>query len=73
VKRETASGAAVALALVAALVFAGVAVNELSYASAHPYAYGPAKVIATAAGAGALLSLAVALLAYSVLRQARAA
>jgi hypothetical protein len=41
----------------------GVAITEINYASAHPFAYGPAKVIAWAAGAGALVSVAVADLA----------
>jgi hypothetical protein len=45
-------GAAVALAMVGAAVLAGVAVHELSYASSHPFAYGPAKVMAVGAGAG---------------------
>jgi hypothetical protein len=55
-------GAALALSIVAMLVFVGVAIHEFGYASAHPYAYGPAKVIAWAAVAGATLALAVALL-----------
>jgi len=57
-----------ALAVVAALVFAGVRVDELNYASNHPYAYGPAKVIAWGAGAGALLSAAVGVLAFDLRR-----
>jgi hypothetical protein len=61
----------VALAAVAAVVFAGVAVHELNYAADHPFAYGPAKVIAWASGAGALLSVAVAMLAFSVARGER--
>jgi hypothetical protein len=59
------AGAVVALAVVAAIVFAGVAVHELGYAADHPFQYGPAKVIAVCAGAGALLSVAVALLAIT--------
>lgn len=51
---------------VAAIVFIGVAITEISYAGAHPFAYGPAKVIAWGAGAGALLSAAVALLAINL-------
>lgn len=54
------------------MAFAGVAVTEWSYAIAHPYAYGPAKVIATGAAAGAVLALAVCMLAASQLRQCRA-
>ena len=49
--RSTVSGVVIALAGVACLVFAGVALHELTYVSNHPYAYGPAKVIAIAAGA----------------------
>ena len=59
------AGAVIALALIAAAVFVGVGVHELNYASNHRYAYGPAKVIAWGAGAGTLLSVAVALLAIS--------
>jgi hypothetical protein len=66
---KTLTGAVAALAAVALLVFVGVALDELSYASSHPYRYGPAKVIATAAGGGALLALAVALLAVAVSRR----
>jgi len=64
--RDSALGAAVALSAVACLVFVGVAVHELSYASDHPHAYGPAKVIATAAGAGAALSVAVGMIGYAL-------
>jgi hypothetical protein len=54
------------VAVVAGVIFAGAAVNELSYVSSHPYAYGPAKVIAWACGAGLLVSIAVAGLARDV-------
>ena len=64
-------GAVAAIGVLAALVFAGVGVHELSYASDHPHAYGPAKVIAWGAGAGALLALAVAGLARTLLRSTR--
>jgi hypothetical protein len=66
------TGAAAALAAVACMAFAGVAVTEWSYASAHPDAYGPANVIATGAAAGAVLALAVCMLAAGQLRQSRA-
>jgi hypothetical protein len=56
---------------VVSVIFVGVGVNELQYASNHPYAYGPAKVIAWGAGAGALLSVAVALLASGLTRAER--
>jgi hypothetical protein len=46
--------AAVLLAAVSVVAFAYVGIHELSYAGSHPYAYGPAKIIAVAAGAGAL-------------------
>jgi hypothetical protein len=64
-------GAIVALALVAAVMFVGVAVHEIAYASNHPYQYGPAHVIAWGAGAGALLSACVSLLAFAVMRPSR--
>ena len=62
-------GAVFALAAVAAAIFVGVAIHELNYASAHAYAYGPAKVIAWAAAGGAVLAAAVALLAWAQLRR----
>jgi hypothetical protein len=68
---STAVGAVLALSLVALIAFAAVALQELQYASDHPYAYGPAKVIALAAGAGAVLSAAVAVLARALLKAAR--
>ena len=69
--RGTIGGAVIALALVAGAVFVGVAVHELDYASAHPYAYGPAKVIAWGACAGTVLCIAVALLGYAITRTER--
>ena len=66
--RSALGGAVIAMAVVAAVVLIAVAVHELNYASAHPYAYGPAKVIAWGAGAGALLSVAVAILGYALTR-----
>lgn len=55
------------LIVLALTMFAGEAIHELHYASDHPGAYGPAKVIALACGAGAVLSLAavIALLALT--------
>jgi hypothetical protein len=67
--RATLGGAVIAFAVLAAIIFVGVAVHELSYASGHPYAYGPAKVIAWAGAAGALLALAVTGLAVALLRR----
>jgi hypothetical protein len=64
--RSTLVGAVMALAVVSAIVFFGVAGHELNYANAHPYAYGPAKVIAWGAAAGGLLSIAVGILGYAL-------
>lgn len=50
------------------LALAAVAVHELSHASSHPYAYGPAKVIALAAAGGAALAVAVALIGWMLVR-----
>ncbi len=63
--RDTTRIVVICLAVAAALIFAGVAKTELDYVSAHPYAFGPAKVIAWGAGAEVLISLAVGLLAWS--------
>lgn len=62
-------GAVLAAAVLAAAMFVGVAVHEISYANGHPHAYGPAVVIAVAAAAGALVALAVAGLASLMLRR----
>jgi hypothetical protein len=64
--RATLGGAVIAIAVIAGIVFIGVAVHELNYASGHPYAYGPAKVIAWGGGAGALACVAIALIGYSL-------
>jgi hypothetical protein len=63
--------AAATLAVVSLAVSLGVAIHELSYASDHPYAYGPAKVIATGAGGAATLAAALLLLAIDLLRRER--
>lgn len=63
------AGWAVGAAVVACLVFLGVGIHELTYASDHPHAYGPAKVIAWGSGGGALLSVAVGLIAVALLRR----
>ncbi len=57
------------LSLLAAVVFAGVAIHELNYASAHPYAYGPAKVIPWGGGAGTVLAITVALVGFALSRR----
>lgn len=69
--RPAVGGFVLALAAVAAIVFAGVAVHELNYASDHPHAYGPAKVIGLAAAGGAALAVAVALIGWTLVRDAR--
>jgi hypothetical protein len=69
--RPAVGGFVLALAAVAAVVFIGVAVHELNYAGDHPYAYGPAKVIAWAAAGGAALSVAVALIGWALARDGR--
>jgi hypothetical protein len=66
VKTATLLGAVMTLATVAGIVSVIVVIEELTYVSHHPYAYGPAKVIAWGAGAGAVLAVAVGLLAYSL-------
>lgn len=63
--RDTVRIVVICMAVAAALIFAGVAKTELDYVSVHPYAFGPAKVIAWGAGAGTLISIAVGLLAFS--------
>jgi hypothetical protein len=70
-RSSTILGAVIALAVVSALILVGVAVHEINYASSHPYRYGPAKVIAWAAGASAILGAAVGLLAFALLRESR--
>jgi hypothetical protein len=45
-----------------------LAIHEFNYASDHHYAYGPAKVIAWGGCAGAVLSIAVAVLAFALTR-----
>lgn len=69
--RSAIGGAIIALAGATFLVFAGVAIHELEYASDHPHAYGPAKVIAWGAGAGAVLSVAVGLLGLQLTRDVK--
>ncbi len=64
-------GFVLAITLLAGIAFIGVLVEELQYINGHPYQYGPAKVIAWAAGAGAALAVAVALLVVANLRASR--
>jgi hypothetical protein len=66
--RSTLGGAVMALSAIAAIVFAYVAIHELTYAGDHPYAYGPAKVVAWGGAAGILLSLAVGVVGYALTR-----
>jgi hypothetical protein len=67
--RSTLGGAIMVLSAVAAAVFVYVAIHELTYASDHPYAYGPAKVIAWCGGAGVVLAVAVGLIGYALTRR----
>lgn len=53
-----------ALASASAAGFLAVAIHEFNYANSHPFAYGPAKVIAWGALAGVVLAVGVALLGY---------
>jgi hypothetical protein len=55
--RSAVRAAVLVLIVLAFTVFAGEGVHELHYANAHPGAYGPAKIIALACGAGAVLAL----------------
>ena len=63
ITRRSLMAVAATCAFISAVVFVYVLIHELDYAGAHPHAYGPANIIAAAAGAGALLSIAVALVA----------
>jgi hypothetical protein len=60
---------AIGLCLITLLIFVGVAITEINYVNGHPYAYGPAKVIAWSGGAGAILSVAAGLVAIALLRR----
>jgi hypothetical protein len=68
--RSALGGAVMALAVIAGVGFVGVAVHEFNYASDHPFAYGPAKVIAWGGCAGAVLCAAVVLVGYALTRHA---
>lgn len=68
-RTSPAIGAAAALACTAFVVLAGVAIHELRYASSHPHAFGPAHVIALSAAGGAIVSVAVALLAWAMMKR----
>ena len=67
--RSTAQTIVIVLAILAALMFISVANTELSYVNDHPNAYGPAAIIARGGIAGAILSAAVAVLAWSFRRE----
>lgn len=51
------------LAYIGTVLFAYVGFHEISYAMNHPNGYGPALVIGIGGVAGALVSIAVALIA----------
>lgn len=59
----------VVMAMASAVGFLAVAIHEFDYANSHPFAYGPAKVIAWGALSGAVLALGVALLGYLVTKK----
>jgi peptidoglycan/LPS O-acetylase OafA/YrhL len=61
ISRSTLRAAVLVLIALALAIFAGEAIHELHYADTHPGAYGPAKVIALACAAGAVLALAGAI------------
>jgi uncharacterized integral membrane protein len=67
--RSNAQTIAIVLAVVAAFFFLNVANTEFSYASDHPHAFGPAKVIASGAVGGVILAVAVAVLAWGSRRE----
>jgi hypothetical protein len=69
--RYALGGVVLALAIIAAIGFVAVAIHEFGYASDHPYAFGPAKVIAWGALAGAVLAIAVALVGFVLSRDGR--
>lgn len=62
-------GLSIACAAIGFVIFVGVGITEINYVAGHPNAYGPAKVIAWGAGAGALLSAAIASLGAAVMRR----
>ena len=67
--RRAVAGAVIALAALAGLGLVVVAVHEFDYASSHPYAFGPAKVIAWAAIAGVVLAVAIGLIGFALMRE----
>lgn len=64
----TITGSVIALAFAASVGFGVIAVHEFSYATNHPFQYGPAKVIAWGAVCGVVLAIAVAALALCIQR-----
>ena len=60
---------ALLIAVASGFAFLVIAIHELDYAGAHPGHYGPAKVIAWTALAGAGVSISMSLVAYSLRRQ----
>lgn len=61
-------GFVLALAFVCLVIFCGVLLSEVSYVHSHRFGYGPAKVIAWTAGAGAVLSVSMGLIAVALVR-----
>ena len=65
------TGISIGLCIASAIVAAIVALNEWNYASDHPYAYGPAKEIASMSGAVVLLAVGVVVLGLALTSQGR--
>jgi hypothetical protein len=59
---------AMVCSVLAACVSGYVAIHEYSYAGSHPYAVGPANVIALGGIAGVLIAAAVFMIALAVRR-----
>jgi len=64
--RSNWAAVAALLAGLAFMAFSGIAVQELGYANAHPYRYGPVKAVGLAAVAGMLLCAALEALAFAL-------
>lgn len=67
VPRGALQASVIVLLALALTVFAGETIHELHYADVHPDAYGPAKVIALACGAGAVLALAAGIALFTTM------
>ena len=68
VPRGALQAVVIVLLALALTVFVGETIHELHYADVHPDAYGPAKVIALACGAGAVLAIAAGIALLTLMR-----